>query len=60
MSQQLPLFERKQAIWVDHMWRGADPEKRREILAILAEIGRCAIAPSSEPTKACEENPDES
>ena len=54
LGQQLPLFERTQAIWADRTWRNLDPEKQREILELLTEIGRCAIAPSREPTRACE------
>jgi hypothetical protein len=40
MSQQRSLFEIGTAPWVVQLWDTIDPEKRREILAILAEMAR--------------------
>ena len=40
MSQQLSLFETGTAPWVVRLWDTIDPEKRQEILAILAEMAR--------------------
>ena len=40
MSQQLSLFETGTAPWVVRLWDTIDPEKRQEVLAILAEMAR--------------------
>jgi len=55
MSEQLRLFEPDLRSWVERIWIKAGPEPRREIIAILAEMGRCAL---QEPEK--EAKPDES
>ena len=38
MSQQRSLFETGTAPWVVRLWDTIDSEKRREVLAILAEM----------------------
>jgi hypothetical protein len=43
MSEQIRLFEPDLSSWVEAVWKQAGPEPRREIIAILAEIGRCAL-----------------
>jgi hypothetical protein len=40
MSQQRSLFETGTAPWVVRLWDTMDPEKRQEVLAILAEMAR--------------------
>ena len=40
MSQQRSLFETGTAPWVVRLWDTIDPEKRQEVLAILAEMAR--------------------
>jgi hypothetical protein len=40
MSQQLSLFETGTSPWVVRLWETIDPEKRQEVLAILAEMAR--------------------
>jgi TorA maturation chaperone TorD len=54
MSQQQSLFETGTAPWVVRLWDAIDPEKRQEVLAILAEMARdglVALAPGSREGK---------
>lgn len=54
MSQQRSLFETGTAPWVVRLWDTIDPEKRREVLAILAEMARddlVALSPLSREGK---------
>ena len=44
MSPQLQLFPSAQPAWVDRVWQGVGVEKRREILATLAEMVRSTWA----------------
>jgi hypothetical protein len=47
MSQQWSLFETGTAPWVVQLWNTIDPEKRQEVLAIVAEMARDnLVAPS--------------
>ncbi|MCJ7588237.1 MAG: hypothetical protein MUQ00_10100 [Candidatus Aminicenantes bacterium] len=43
MNEQLPLFEWRAAGWVENVWSRLGPQKRREILLILAEMGRASL-----------------
>jgi len=40
MSQQRSLFETGTAPWVVRLWDTIDPDKRQEVLAVLAEMAR--------------------
>jgi hypothetical protein len=40
MSQQRSLFETGTAPWIVRLWDTIDPDKRQEILAVLAEMAR--------------------
>ena len=40
MTQQRSLFETGTAPWVVRLWSTIDPEKRQEVLAVLAEMVR--------------------
>jgi len=54
MSQQRSLFETGTAPWVLRLWDTIDPEKRQEVLAILAEMARddlVALSPLSREDK---------
>ena len=54
MSQQRSLFETGTAPWVVRLWDTIDLEKRREVLAILAEMARddlVALSPLSREGK---------
>jgi len=43
MSKQLRLFERDLGSWVERVWTKVDTDRRREIMALLVELGRCAL-----------------
>jgi TorA maturation chaperone TorD len=51
MSQQRSLFETETAPWVVRLWDTIDPEKRREVLAILAEMARDDLVAVCSPGK---------
>ena len=54
MSQQRSLFETGTALWIVRLWDTIDPEKRQEVLAILAEMARddlVALSPLSKEGK---------
>ena len=44
MSRQRQLFEDDPRDWVDAVWKSAGGERKREVLALLAEMGRSALA----------------
>ena len=58
MSRQLPLFDRSIPPWVRRLWDRIDPEKRRQILVILADMARSSLAPtqSLKPKEASDES----
>jgi len=58
MSEQIRLFEADLRSWAEAVWKQAGPEPRREIIAILAEMGRCALKEQRKSAK--EARPDES
>ena len=58
MSEQIGLFEADLRSWSEAVWKQAGPEPRREIITILAEMGRCALEEQRKPAK--EVRPDES
>jgi len=60
MSRQLPLFENPIPPWVAAIWRTIPPEKRREIVALLAEMGSAALCARTTAEKEREEKGDES
>ena len=43
MSTQQSLFEEPPPGWVGRLWGKIDPERRDEVLTILAEMGRSAV-----------------
>lgn len=43
MSMQQRLFEDPPPGWIARLWETIDPERREEVLTILAEMGRSAI-----------------
>lgn len=43
VSQQRSLFEVGTAPWVVRLWEAIVPEKRQEVLALLAEMARDAL-----------------
>jgi hypothetical protein len=44
MSKQLALFDPSIPPWVRRLWDRIDPEKRRQILVILASMARSSFA----------------
>jgi len=51
MSEQLRLFELDLTSWVERLWTKVDAEPRREIILILAGMGRQALERRQEPAK---------
>jgi hypothetical protein len=43
MSMQQRLFEDPPPAWIARLWETINPERREEVLTILAEMGRSAI-----------------
>jgi hypothetical protein len=43
MSKQLTLFDPRIPHWVWPIWARIDPEKRRQVLAVLAGIARSSL-----------------
>jgi hypothetical protein len=58
MSEQLPLFDLPRPTWLGRLLGRVGPEKRREVISILAEMVRVSLAP--EPVARAEEVGDES
>lgn len=56
MSEQLRLFEHDLGSWVERVWTKADTERRREIIALLAEMGRCALEEQRKPREGVTDN----
>ena len=54
MSEQQLLFNPWERTWIGRTWRAIDPEQRREILGILAEMGRAAVAGRPRTERAAE------
>lgn len=46
MSKQLSLFDPRVPPWVARLWDRIDPEKRRQILMILAAMARSSLTAS--------------
>ena len=44
MSEQFRLFGLEGPTWVDRFWRSLDPEARRKVVSILAEMAREAVS----------------
>jgi hypothetical protein len=48
MSEQLPLFSRKRPAWIARFWQTIDPKRRREVVAILAQMASDALTRPAE------------
>jgi len=46
MSKQLLLFDPRIPAWVRELWNRIDAQKRRDILSILANMGRASLTAS--------------
>jgi TorA maturation chaperone TorD len=58
MSKQLPLFDPSILPWVRRLWDRIDPEKRQQVLVILAGMARSSLATnqSLKPKEATDES----
>ena len=51
MSRQRSLFETGVATWIVRVWSTMPGEKREEMLGVLAEMARDALAAPAKPKK---------
>jgi len=47
MSEQRHLFAQQRQRWIEAVWSSVPAETRREVLAILADMGRSALGSRS-------------
>jgi len=47
-KRQLDLFSPDAGPWVEALWRRCSPQKREEVIAVLAEMARKNIGSSEE------------
>lgn len=48
MSEQLRMYDSELTDWVKRVWRKIEPEKRREIIDTLAQMGRSALSETNQ------------
>lgn len=48
MSEQLQIFPSERPVWIDELWQRIGPDRRKDAVAILAQMARDALA---EPVK---------
>ena len=51
MSRLRSLFETGAAVWIVRVWSTMPSEKRKEMLGVLAEMARDALAAPAKPKK---------
>ncbi len=51
MNEQLPLFEGKESSWAAKIWEQLGPRARRQVLSLLAEMGKVAVQENREVVK---------
>jgi hypothetical protein len=51
MSQQLRLFEITSERWVAEWWKRVDPDRRQEVVRILAEMARESLGSQEIPER---------
>lgn len=44
MNEQKLLFQPDQDVWIERLWRRVPAATRRQVLAILAEMAKAALA----------------
>ena len=54
MEEQLPLFESATRRWVERLWERAGPERRDEVVSVLAEMARTTLTPPRRAPRAKE------
>jgi len=61
MSKQRLLFQPQRSPWVDQLWRRIPPKRRRQIIAVLAEMARITLKQvETSPLRRGKERDDES
>jgi hypothetical protein len=43
MNEQLPLFQWRESSWAAKIWEQLGPRARRQVLSLLAEMGKVAV-----------------
>lgn len=56
MNEQLPLFEGKESSGAAKIWEQLGPRARRQVLSLLAEMGKVAVKGKQEVVKKEEED----
>ena len=51
MNEQLPLFQWRESSWVAKIWEQLGPRARRQVLSLLAEMGKVAVKGKQEAVK---------
>lgn len=51
MNEQLSLFEWREPSWVRKIWEQLGPQARRQVLSLLAEMGKVAVKSKREVVK---------
>ena len=51
MSEQRLLFDLGESPWIDRIWQRIPQGKQKRIVAILAEMGRSTVMPTTLPGK---------
>jgi hypothetical protein len=54
MSEQIRMFEPELPNWVEKVWCKIDPDKRRELIAILAEMGKSVLSANNDSIRKAE------
>jgi hypothetical protein len=48
------MFEPELPSWVERVWCKIDPDKRRELIAILAEMGKSVLSANNDSMREAE------
>jgi len=51
MNEQLPLFPWREPSWIGKIWEQLGPRARRQVLSLLAEMGKAAVQEKREVVK---------
>ncbi len=58
MSEQQPLYDPQQAPWIERLWKQLGPDRRQQVIRMLAEIAAAAV--QSTPIRSEKESQNES
>ena len=56
MSEQLRMYDSELTDWVKRVWRKIEPEKRREIIDTLAQMGSSALSETNQSIRESKTN----